>query len=233
MDKDESIVIVEENLVSTTNETDNATEDTSIAVVDTNPPAELTNNDLAAPMMKSLGEVNASDIKMKLDTTKSLEDQAADIAGAGATFGALQDESTRETLTGMKSDELITKGQARVKKAKVEVRTEEKNLQTADYGIYEGIAEYSGIKKPLPRKMQAIVFSVLGFFQGILLVIFGVMFGMINILLDMINGLAKRFAELTTHAKKISLSLLILFAVAIVVLVILWLVDTYAGVKIF
>lgn len=229
-DNEEQVIVVEEEVPKVEPTIDEEKQSTAVA---TTTESQIVESNVSAPVMKSLGEVGVSDIKMQLDTTKSLEDQAADIAGAGATFGALQDESTREQLTDMKSEELLTKGQARVKKAKVEVKTEEQNLQKADYGIYEGIAEYSNIKKPLPRKMQIAVFSVLGFFQGILLVVFGIFFGCINILLDMVNGLAKRFAELTDHAKKISLSLLILFAVAMVVLVVLWLIDRYAGVQIF
>ena len=183
--------------------------------------------------IKPLSNVGVDDIKMKLDTSKSLEEQAMDVAGAAATFEALKSEDTQKELTGIKSEELVTKAEARSKKAKAEVKTEEKNLQAANYGIYEGIAEYASIKKPLPDTMQKIIFAILGVLQGFIIVIFGLVFSLVNIVMDMINGLAQRFAELTANAKKIAIALFVAFAVVVVLLIILYSIETYAGIKIY
>ena len=52
------------------------------------------------------------------------------------------------------------KEKAKAKRADVE-------MQNAEYESFSGVATYAGIKKPLPKKMQKVLFTTLSFFQMI------------------------------------------------------------------
>ena len=66
-------------------------------------------------------------------------------------------------------EELKENATANLKEEKAKSKKADINLQSAEYGVFEGVATYAGIKKPLPKKMQSVLYTVLAFLQMILL----------------------------------------------------------------
>lgn len=89
-----------------------------------------------------------------------------------------------------------------------------------DYGVNNGVAEYAGIKKPLPDKMQKILFAILAVMQTALIVLFCVPFSAVNIVADGLEGVVKKFETLSKPTRVIMLVALTAILAIIVVLVI-------------
>ena len=133
-------------------------------------------------------------INMKLDEKKSLSEQAKEYVEAVATHHAVQDQSLVDDLTTKKRAELKHNAEASLKKEKVE-------LQKADYGVYEGVATYAGIKKPLPHNMQKILFTTLAFFQMIALLIVGTPTSIICIICDCADSIMSKLSSIAKSAR--------------------------------
>jgi hypothetical protein len=74
--------------------------------------------------------------------------------------------------------------------------------------VYNGVAAYAGIKKPLPNKMQKILFTILSALQTIYLIAFGVPISIINITADGVNSVVEKLGALTKSARWIVLVML-------------------------
>ena len=99
-------------------------------------------------------------------------------------------------------------------------RCEKGEKSAVDYGVNNGVAEYAGIKKPLPTKMQKILFSILAVMQTILIVLFCVPFSAVNIVADGLEGVVKKFETLSRPTRLIMLCAITALFALIVVLVI-------------
>ena len=67
---------------------------------------------------------------------------------------------------------------------KAESKKSDIKLQEADYGVFSGVATYAGIKKPLPLKMQKILFTILSAIQTLWLLFIGTLTSIATITCD-------------------------------------------------
>lgn len=166
---------------------------------------------------RSIDSVNVSDIKIKLDDTKSVEDQAEDVVGAMVTAGAIQDQTIRSTLTDKKAEELVNKAEEKAKKAKKASVDAETELQKAERDLYEAVLNTFGIYKHLPRglmKTLVWVFSPLYTFISLLI---GIPCGFCKILIDNLDGIICRYDKTGDIVKpKIKTIFWIVFALIVV-----------------
>lgn len=142
----------------------------------------------------------------EIDPTKSLEEQAKEFVGVKATENAIQDEDLTRDVTDRKKAEILNHADAHLKKEEAENKKADILLQEANYGVYNGVATYAGIKKPLPQKMQSILFAILSAVQTVLLIVFGIPISIINIIADGVDSVVKKLGTLTKSAMWIVLA---------------------------
>ena len=158
-------------------------------------------------------EVTPPTIQVEQDTNKSLSEQAKDFVGVMATKKAVEDKGLVEDLTVKKIKEIQFNADANLKKEEADSKKADKDLQEANYGVYEGVANYAGIKKPLPQTMQKVLFSILSGLQMVFLILFGVPTSIINIIADCIDMIVKKLSSITKSAKWLVLALLVILIV--------------------
>ena len=152
--------------------------------------------------------------EQKRSATMSYAEQAKDIVGAVATQNAVSDEQLVKDITDHKKAELLNNAEANLKREQAESKKADITLQEANFGVHSGVAAYAGIKKPLPSKMQTILFTILSVIQTVFLILIGVPISIVNITADGIDSVVKKLRTLTKSAMWI---VLILIAVAALV----------------
>jgi hypothetical protein len=144
-------------------------------------------------------------LELKLDPAQPPEEQVKAIIDVKATAQAIEDEDLTKGVTDRKKAEILNHADAHLKKEEAENKKADTLLQEANYGVYEGVATYAGIKKPLPQKMQNILFAILSAVQTFLLILLGVPISLINILADGVDSVVKKLGTLTKSARWIVL----------------------------
>lgn len=146
---------------------------------------------------------------LDIQPEKSYDQKAKEIVGALATQEAIKDEELKRGITDRKKSALLNSADADMKREEAENKKADIQLQEANYGVHSGVAAYAGIKKPLPSKMQAILFTILSVVQTIFLIAIGVPISIINICADGIDSVVKKLGTLTKSAMWIVLVLII------------------------
>ena len=146
-------------------------------------------------------------LNIKVDEAKSYGEQAKEYVDVLATKNAILDEQLGDKLTEKKKQELETNADTNLKKEKAKAKMAEAEVQSAEFESYGGVATYAGIKKPLPNKMQKILFTALAFIQMILLLIVSIPTSIINILSDAINSVIDKLSKIAKSARILVLSL--------------------------
>lgn len=136
------------------------------------------------------------------DRTKSINEQAKEAVDVFTVAEAVKDENTVANLTKHKKDELTSRAEAHAKEEQAKSKSSKVTLQKAEFGIYEGVASYAGIKKSLPRVLMLPLMIPLMVVVGILLFVIGTLTAIINIAIDSVNSIIIRFSELTENSKK-------------------------------
>ncbi len=162
-----------------------------------------------------------------LDETKSYSEQAKDLVGVMATQKAINDDTLVSDVTDKKKEELKANASANLKQEQAKAKNADKTLQEANYGVYEGVATYAGIKKPLPQTMQKVLFIILSIFQIIVLICVGVPTSIINIIADCVDSIIKKLASIAKSARILVISLLIIGVCALIAYIIYVLVRRY------
>ena len=156
----------------------------------------------------------------KNNENKSVTEQAKDYVGYLATEKAVQDESLVNKVTSNKKKELENSSVADLKK-------EQSNLQEAEFGVYKGIADYAGIKRPLPQKYQKWLFT----FYMILLFPFqltlGSFFCIANYFTDCVDSFISKLSSVAKSAKILVVSVLTLSAIAFTIYIVVNLLQKY------
>jgi hypothetical protein len=147
---------------------------------------------------------------LDIQPEKSYDQKAKEIVGALATQEAIKDEELKRGITDRKKSALLNSADADMKREEAENKKADIQLQEANYGVHSGVAAYAGIKKPLPSKMQAILFTILSVIQTIFLIAIGVPISIINICADGIDSVVKKLGTLTKSAMWIVLVLIAL-----------------------
>lgn len=163
--------------------------------------------------MQEVTEVPKKYPTPKFDESKPLNEQVKDYVNAVATEKAVQDANLVNELTDKKKQELKSNAEANLKKEEAESQKAEVEMQNAVYESYIGVATYAGIKKPLPKKMQSVLYTVLAFLQMILLLIISIPTSVINILADSINSIVEKLSSIAKSARVLVLSLISLLGI--------------------
>lgn len=140
---------------------------------------------------------------------QSMTERAKDYVGVLAIQKAVEDEELVKDVTELKKDELMSMASADNKKEKAKEKDADTEYQRAVYGANEGTASYAGIKKPLPQKMQAVLFFILSIIQCIVLVVVGSVASVVNIVADCVNSVVTRIADLSVVSRKIIITAII------------------------
>jgi hypothetical protein len=141
----------------------------------------------------------------------SYAEKAKEIVGAIATEEAIKDDDLKRGVVDRRKAALLNSADADMKREEAENKKAETQLQEANYDVYSGVANYAGIKKPLPKKMQSFLFAILAAFQTIYLILFGIPISIINITADGIDSVVKKLGTLTKSAMWIVLVVLAAF----------------------
>ena len=158
-------------------------------------------------------------LELKIDPTQPPEEQAKSIIDVRATAKAIEDEDLTRGVTDRKKAEILNHADAHLKQEEAQNRNADIKLQEANYGVYEGVATYAGIKKPLPQKMQSILFAILSAVQTILLIAFGIPISIINIIADGVDSIVKKLGNITRSARWIVLIALVAGVVWLIIVV--------------
>ena len=153
-------------------------------------------------------------------TPKSYDEQASDFVDAVSARRAVEDETLVDSVAQSKKKGIIHRANASLKKEEAENKNADAILQEANFNAYSGVAAYAGIKKPLPQKMQTVLFTILSAIQLIILIIIGVPISIFNILCDSVDTSFEKLASLTKAARKLVYALLGIGAVALIVFVV-------------
>lgn len=159
-------------------------------------------------------------LELQFDTNKPPEEQVKAIIDVKAAAKAIEDEDLTNGVTDRKKAEILNRADANLKKEEAENKKAEILLQEANYGVYNGVATYAGIKKPLPQKMQKLLFTILSAFQLLLLIAIGFPISVVNILLDSVDSVIEKMGKVTRSARIIVLVALIGFVGWIIFLVV-------------
>lgn len=155
-------------------------------------------------------QISSAGIAFQVDTSKSVSEQAKDAVNFLATKQAVADENLVDEITQAKKQELKEGAQAQLKKERAENKKAEVVEQEAEYGVFNGVATYAGVKKPLPKKLQKLLFCILAFFQIPFLIIIGIPTSIINILADCIDTIMGKLSSIAKSARILVISLLVL-----------------------
>lgn len=175
----------------------------------------------------SIIDTEVPKLKVELDKDKTYTEQAKDLVGVMATQKAIEDEDLVKDITEAKKEELRTGADANLKEEQAKAKTAEKTLQEANYGVYEGVATYAGVKKPLPKGMQRVLFSILSFFQIVVLILVGTPTSIINILADCVDSIFKKLSSIAKSARVLVVSLLVIGAAALVTYIVITTLKKY------
>lgn len=132
---------------------------------------------------------------------KSLAEQAKDFVAVEATKKAIQDDKLVSDIAQKKKNELMFNAAANLKKEEAESKSADIKLQEANFGVYSGVANYAGIKRALPKKMQTVLFTFLAIIQTIFLIIFGVPTSILTIIADCIDVNVQKLSNVTKSAR--------------------------------
>lgn len=127
-------------------------------------------------------------------------ERAKETIGVMATEEAIKDEDLRRGITERKKAALLNGAEADMKREEAANKEAEILLQEANYGVYSGVANYAGIKRPLPKLMQSILFSILSAFQMLVLLIVGIPTSLLTITMDCVDSVIKKLGSLTRSA---------------------------------
>jgi hypothetical protein len=168
---------------------------------------------------KSITDLSATDIKLHLDTTKTMEEQAEDVVSAMATARAVSNEDTAKELTEKKAEELKARASAKEKKAETENLIAQTEQQKAERDRYEAVLETFGIYKHLPSwlmKVLVFIFSPIYVFFNLVI---GLPCGLVKILIINIDGIFTRYDDADDRRKpKIRLTVWILLSLIVLAL---------------
>lgn len=174
---------------------------------------------------KSLADVKLEDIRFRLDTDKSLQDQAEDVAGALSIAGALQKEETSKQLIDKKSEELVDKAKSKAAEAKAKALDAETEVQKAEQTLYEAVLQTFGIFKHLPRWLMKIVTVIFSPVYLLFCFIIGTPCALVKIIIENLDGIVCRYEKVGNTTKPkirvifwIILSLLVVSAICLTVL---------------
>lgn len=142
---------------------------------------------------KSIDQISVSDIKIKLDDSKSIESQAEDVVGAMVTASAINDDKIKTALTDKKAEELVNRAEEKASRAKTQSINAETELQKAERDLYEAVLNTFGIYKHLPRGLMKTLVWIFSPLFVIISLLIGIPCGFVKIIIDNLDGIICRY----------------------------------------
>lgn len=165
---------------------------------------------------KSIADVSLKDVKFKINTDQSYEDQAKDAVNAMAIAKAVKDDSTVTALAKGKQDELIGEQQAKITKTKKDLKDSETELQQAEFDSNKTLFDTFNIVSHLPKWLQMIVVPLLTPFYIIGVLVIKVPCGFVRMLIDGIDGIICRYEKADERTRpRIKVTVWIIFGLVV------------------
>lgn len=165
---------------------------------------------------KSIADVSLKDVKFRLNTNQSYEEQAKDAANAMAVAQAVQDETTINALAKGKQDELIGEQQAKITKTKKDLKDSETELQKSEFDSNKTLFDTFNIVSHLPKWLQMIVVPLLTPFYLIGVLVIKVPCGFVRMLIDGIDGIICRYEKADERTRpRIKVTVWIIFGLLV------------------
>lgn len=142
---------------------------------------------------KSIDKISVSDIKIKLDDSKSIESQAEDVVGAMVTASAINDDKIKTALTDKKAEELVNRAEEKASRAKTQSINAETELQKAERDLYEAVLNTFGIYKHLPRGLMKTLVWIFSPLFVVISLLIGIPCGFVKIIIDNLDGIICRY----------------------------------------
>ena len=179
---------------------------------------------------KPIADVSLKDVKFKLNTNQTYEEQAEDVVSVMATVKAVEDKGTVDALATAKQSELIDKQYTKVKQAKKQSIEAETEIQKAEWDTYKVLFDTFNINSHLPKWLQKIVVSILTPFYLVFVLAIKVPCGFVRMLIDGIDGIICRYERADERTRpRIKVTVWIIFALVVASAVVL---GTLGGLKI-
>ena len=99
---------------------------------------------------KSITDINLSDVKVKIDTSKSAGEQTEEVIDFVATVTAAQDKETVDKISQAKKEEIVKKAEVKAKEATVKSTEADTEVQKAKREKFELLYETFGVTKHIP-----------------------------------------------------------------------------------
>ena len=164
---------------------------------------------------KPIADVSLKDVKFKLNTNQTYEEQAKDVVNAMATAKAVEDEATVQALAKGKQDELIGEQQAKITKTKKDLKDSETELQKSEFDSNKTLFDTFNIVSHLPKWLQMIVVPLLTPFYLIGVLVIKVPCGFVRMLIDGIDGIICRYEKADERTRpRIKVAVWIIFGLA-------------------
>ena len=165
---------------------------------------------------KSIADVSLKDVKFRLNTNQTYEEQAKDVVNVIATVKAVEDEATVQALAKGKQDELIGEQQSKVKKTQKDFIDAQTEVQKAEYDSNKALFDTFNIISHLPKWLQMIVVPLLTPFYLIGVLVIKVPCGFVRMLIDGVDGIICRYEKADERTRpRIKVTVWIIFGLLV------------------
>lgn len=166
---------------------------------------------------KSIADVSLKDVKFRLNSNQTYEQQAKDVVNVIATVKAVEDEATVQALAKGKQDELIGEQQSKVKKTQKDFIDAQTEVQKAEYDSNKALFDTFNIISHLPKWLQMIVVPLLTPFYLIGVLVIKVPCGFVRMLIDGIDGIICRYEKADERTRpRIKVTVWIILGITII-----------------
>ena len=142
---------------------------------------------------KSITDINLSDVKVKIDTSKSAGEQTEEVIDFVATVTAAQDKETVEKISQAKKEEIVKKAEVKAKEATVKSTEADTEVQKAKREKFELLYETFGVTKHIPDWLLKVLMCIFAPFYILFVIVIGIPTGFIRFLIDCVDGILIRY----------------------------------------
>lgn len=174
---------------------------------------------------KAITDINLSDVKVKIDTTKSAGEQTKEVIDFAATVSAAQDQDTLKKISDAKKAEIVREAEVKAKEASVKSTHADTEVQKAKREKFEILFETFGVTKHIPDWLLKVLMCIFAPFYILFVIVIGIPTGFIRFLIDCTDGILIRYDN--TEEKRrpkikvtvwVILSLIVVAAICLTVL---------------
>lgn len=142
---------------------------------------------------KAITDINLSDVKVKIDTTKSAGEQTKEVIDFAATVSAAQDQDTLKKISDAKKAEIVREAEVKAKEASVKSTHADTEVQKAKREKFEILFETFGVTKHIPDWLLKVLMCIFAPCYILFVIIIGIPTGFIRFLIDCTDGILIRY----------------------------------------